>query len=165
MDNLASSALALLLSLCLLTPVTADSFVITRPTFKKINPGLLLPAPSRLPKTKVCPDIGVTAQQSRIANGKTLVTIKVVNGSSADYVSGAGQQALVISRNGRSQHVPFSTVRRGKQVVWRETLSAIQHPVTYSAAISFDPDIFVDGNPHNDDCRRSNNRAVLTTAR
>ena len=33
-----------------------------------------------------------------------------------------------------------------------------EFPPTYTLRISFDPDIFIDGNEQNDDCRTSNNR-------
>lgn len=35
-----------------------------------------------------------------------------------------------------------------------------EFPPTYKLVISYDPDIFIDGNPKNDDCTQRNNQLV-----
>lgn len=165
MSKCISSALAVTLA-SFSTPCSgAEPFVLDNSIFKKLHPSISVPLPPKSPRMSGCPDIRVTANQVRSSNGYSIVTVKVVNTSNVDYLSGRGQQALVINRQAGSVKVPFTNLRRGDEIVWRDRVGPSEHPITYSIAISFDPDIFVDGNPQNDDCRRSNNRAVLKTTR
>lgn len=141
----------------------AEPFVLDLHTIiRKVQPPLRVPLPRADQRAQICPDIHVTAQKSPTQNGGNRVVIKVLNTSQADYVSAPGQQSLVVSGQGKNFSVPFGNLPRGGEVVWQDI---VKGPGTYIAAISFDPDIFADGNPHNDDCRRSNNQVSVTMAR
>lgn len=114
-----------------------------------------------------CPDLNIETAQRANADGTIAVTIRVANHSGVDFVSNPGQQALVVNgRNGgNSATAPFTMLRNGQSVVWTDTFHPFEFPATYEARVSYDPDILLDGNPQNDDCRSSNNYGELTTAR
>lgn len=122
---------------------------------------------ARLPALTVCPDLSVKAKQRELADGSIRVTVEVKNLSGADYVSAPGQQRLVIEgRNGgRSGAVPFVNLARGDVIAWADTFRPFEFPASYKAYLALDPDIFIDGNERNDDCRADNNRVALTTIR
>ena len=42
-------------------------------------------------------------------------------------------------------------------IVWSSWLS--EFPYSYRVSIGYDPDIFIDSNPNNDDCNMGNNSA------
>lgn len=119
------------------------------------------------PIQTVCPDIKLATSQHERADGSIRVTIKVINTSGADYVSETGRQVLVIegSEGGRSGSLAFGNVRRGDEIIWGDIFRPFEFPASYRAHLAFDPDIRIDGNPQNDDCRSSNNTASITTLR
>ena len=158
-----SLAVAIALAILSTSTAFAGPFVLDRNITTK---ALKTPGIVKVPQLRAtCPDIRVTTHQNPRSDGSILVTIKVVNTSSADFISGAGQQALIVKGNGRNARVAFGNVVRGSEVVFQDIFHPFEFPATYNARISFDPDIFTDGNPQNDDCRASNNQASLTTAR
>lgn len=134
----------------------------------KIQPNRTLPQVQIVtPLVIACPDIKLVTSQREQADGSIRVTIKVVNTSGADYVSQTGQQALVIegSNGGRSGNLPFGSVHRGDEIIWGDIFRPFEFPASYRAHLAFDPDIRIDGNTQNDDCRSSNNTASITTLR
>lgn len=114
-----------------------------------------------------CVDLRIDTAQHTNADGTIGVSIRVANASGVDYVSNPGQQALVVNgtNGGNSGNVPFTNLPAGQSVVWTDTFHPFEFPASYSAQVVFDPDIRLDGNPQNDDCRSSNNHGSLTTAR
>lgn len=111
----------------------------------------------------ICPDISLVSKSRLRVDGTTEIAIIVQNRSAADYLSGPGQQALVVrSKGGGSGTVPFVNVRRGETVVWNDVFRPGRYPGYYEAYISLDPDLYADGNNRNDDCRADNNRLSLT---
>ena len=106
-----------------------------------------------------CVDLAVFVQQRRAYGNTVRITYGVRNISAADYVSGAHQQSLVLSKNGNTMDVGrFARLNAGQELTWTEIVSKpFEFPDTYKAFLSIDPDIFQDGNVRNDDCNRGNN--------
>jgi hypothetical protein len=114
-----------------------------------------------------CVDLAVFAELRHAGGNTVRIVYGVRNISVADYVSGANQQALVLSRNGRTLEIGrFARLDAGQSLTWTEVVSKpLEFPDTYDAILSIDPDIFQDGNERNDDCNRGNNaRQVVVSA-
>ncbi len=88
------------------------------------------------------------------------------------YNTRPNQQAVaIIERGSRTRDVkyqPFGNLGVGAQVMvtaqirnWRRSN---EFPPNYEAHIRYDPDISIDGNPQNDDCRGANNKRTITGA-
>ncbi len=88
------------------------------------------------------------------------------------YSTRPNQQAVaIIERGSRTRDVkyqPFGNLGVGAQVMvtaqirnWRRSN---EFPPNYEAHIRYDPDISIDGNPQNDDCRGGNNKRTITGA-
>ncbi|MCB9993238.1 MAG: hypothetical protein H6873_06240 [Hyphomicrobiaceae bacterium] len=124
-----------------------------------VDPGIL--------RQIACPDLKVSASQHPNPDGSIAVEVRVANISTADYVSDPAQQMLVIEghNGGHSGMMRFAELASGRFIQWNDTFEPFEFPATYNAYVAFDPDILLDGNPQNDDCRASNNQASLTTAR
>lgn len=121
-----------------------------------VNPGVIRKA--------ACPDLAVVmAEKNRY--GKIHIVYGVRNVGSADYVTGRNQQTLMVRTPGGVRTFAFGNLRAGDVRTWSEVYSPFEFPFTYKGALSFDPDIFIDGNTRNDDCNRANNRAQLVTSR
>ncbi|MFN3954351.1 MAG: hypothetical protein ACK4LQ_07830 [Pararhodobacter sp.] len=113
-----------------------------------------------------CPDLAATISQRDGPGNTIIITYGVRNVGSVDYVSGPNQQLLNVSMGGRhARSFPFQNLRAGQSVQWNETYHPFEFPSTYRATVVYDPDIFIDGNPRNDDCNSANNSASLTTLR
>lgn len=113
-----------------------------------------------------CPDLAANISQRNGPGNSIIITYGVRNVGSVDYVSGANQQLFNVYLGGRTHRsYPFQNLRAGESVQWSETYQPFEFPVTYRVMVVFDPDIFMDGNPRNDDCNSSNNAASLTTQR
>ncbi len=90
------------------------------------------------------------------------------NVGNSDYVSRRNQQVLFLHQVGRSNHITnwhFSRLNRGQ--VMKVHVPVINQPggefvPSYELALSFDPDIYLDKNPANDDHNRHNNQATLS---
>ncbi len=90
------------------------------------------------------------------------------NIGNSNYVSRNNQQVLFLHQVGRSNHITnwnFSRLNRGK--VMNVHVPVINQPggefvPSYELALSFDPDIYLDKNPANDDHNRRNNQATLS---
>lgn len=116
--------------------------------------------------TFACPDPTAHEISFRLARryNDTRALVHVVgtfrNGG-GDYRSGRNQQLVQLLENGRVvEERPFANLASGeslslsKYVQWDRTN---EFPPTYKIAIVYAPDISVDGNTANDDCRLNNN--------
>ena len=91
------------------------------------------------------------------------------NVGTADYVSRRNQQVLFLHEARKAHHISdwhFSRLNRGQ--VKNVHVPVINHPggefvPAYELALSFDPDIYMDRNPANDDRNRRNNQATLSS--
>jgi len=106
-----------------------------------------------------CVDLAVFIQQRRLSDRSYRVTFGVRNVSTKNYVSGEGQQTIVLARNGAAlDSESFSVLNAGRTLTWSQTVPRpFEFTDTYGARYSFDPDIYADGNPRNDDCNSANN--------
>ncbi len=95
------------------------------------------------------------------------------NVGSADFVSGRGQQHIVLLNGSRTvvgpvEFSPPGPVHSGVSHTYRGFRGATfdwhggEFATDVVARIGYDPDIFMDGNPDNDDCNMSNNEARMT---
>lgn len=168
MNRIATSSSALLLSVLTATSVNAGSLALELGASLAVKTSMRLPQVDALATPAIaCPDLSVKASQRELADGSIRVMVEVMNLSSADYISAPGQQVLVVEgQNGaRSGQVPFVNLNRGDVILWSDTFQPFEFPARYSAYLSFDPDLLIDGNLRNDDCRSTNNRVALTTLR
>ncbi len=91
------------------------------------------------------------------------------NVGNADYVSRRNQQVMFMHEVGRSHHITdwhFSRLNRGQ--VMNVHIPVTNHPggefvPAYELALSFDPDIYQDGNRANDDRNRRNNQSKINS--
>jgi len=107
----------------------------------------------------------------RNTNGTYNFTIRgqVKNIGAGNYVSRNNQQVLFLHEVGKSHHITnwhFSRLNRGQ--VMRVHVPVINHPggefvPAYELALSFDPDIYIDSNPANDDHNHRNNQATVSS--
>ncbi len=107
----------------------------------------------------------------RNANNTYNFTIRgqVKNIGSGNYVSRNNQQVLFLHEVGKSHHITnwhFSRLNRGQ--VKNVHVPVINQPggefvPAYELALSFDPDIYLDKNPANDDRNRRNNQATVSS--
>lgn len=109
-----------------------------------------------------CVDLAVFATQANVGE-RVRITYGVRNISRHDYVSGRNQQAIVFSKDGsRLAYKAFANLAAGRALSWSATVARpFEFPNTYKVAYSVDPDIRIDGNSANDDCRRANNARSL----
>ena len=98
-------------------------------------------------------------QQRRLPDSRIQITYGVRNVSTQNYVSGSNQQAILLTRNGRTAtNRPFGNLAAGQTLTWSQTVARpFEFPDTYAALYNYDPDLYIDGNPQNDDCNRNNN--------
>lgn len=98
--------------------------------------------------------------------GVVQVTALVKNLGRSNYLSGPHQQALYLYEDNRLvAKREFTTLASGAELslAYRRNWDASspaegEFPPTYKLMIAYDPDIAIDGNPNNDDCRLGNNR-------
>ena len=113
-----------------------------------------------------CPDLRVSMNQRDLPTGEIEIAYAVANVGGVPYVSGANQQGLMLYSNSRVvRNHAFRNLRPGESRRFTTIYRPFEFPAQYRALVSFDPDIFIDGNPANDDCNRSNNEASLRTSR
>lgn len=88
-----------------------------------------------------------------------------------DFKSGKGQQSVTLNEHPqgtKSQTLvtrQFTNLKSGEQFtleVTRRWRLSDEFPPDFSLQINYDPDIFIDGNPHNDDVNSKDNRKSLT---
>lgn len=124
-----------------------------------------------------CPDPAAQAVNFSLVSrtspfqGRVRITGVVRNRGTDVYQSGANQQIIYLYEQvpgGRAQLVAqqsFQNLAVGQEVTvmferpWNVSSPAEgEFPPSYVLQIGYDPDIRIDGNPNNDDCRLGNNR-------
>lgn len=152
----------------------------------QVDPGKFQVLPDRgvrVPQGRIlepiaCPDpatveIGVANIRSRLRSGVTYYDFDIVgtirNVGRGEWSSGRGQQFASLVRNsGASQTLvsrDFTRLSPGASfaLASRMSLAASEEfPPDLELAIGYDPDIRLDGNPANDDCRMGNNSRRLS---
>ena len=98
--------------------------------------------------------------------GRVRITGVVKNVGNLAYRSRAGQQSAYLYAGRRLvARTAFTSLAPGAEVKvsFDTTLSTSnEFPVEWKLVVAFDPDIAIDGNPHNDDMRRANNSKTRT---
>ena len=107
-----------------------------------------------------CVDLAVFARQVPLGSSRVRIVYGVQNVSGADYVSGANQQSVAISRpGGPSYNHAFGSLAAGQSRSWSLVVQKpFEIPHAYSVRYLAAPDLYQDGNTRNDDCNRANNR-------
>jgi len=124
-----------------------------------------------------CPDPAIfdyiVRPNSRNSNGTYNFDIALIvkNVGAGKYASRSGQQLVSLSQEGRNLiNQDFINLDPGQTLAtfyyrvanWNATPG--EFAVNLIASISYDPDILIDGNTHNDDCSNINNRKTITVA-
>lgn len=158
-----------LASICILT----SSLAAAEPTLPKLP----LPAPTfRTPALLRCIDPAATsvdfAMVSRTSQfaGRVRITGKVKNVGNSAYESGPRQQTAQLyeivpgARPRLVATTAFQNLAPNTEVAvsfvrdWNASSPAEgEFPPSYRVVVSYDPDILLDGNTKNDDCRTNNN--------
>lgn len=101
--------------------------------------------------------------------GRIMVKGTVDNIGTADYLSSPDQQGIQLWEDGLMvAEQSFQDLLVDAQVTiqyerdW--TVGGEFIPARYQLIVTYDPDIFDDGNPNNDDCRLENNSLLRSTA-
>jgi hypothetical protein len=163
-------------------PAPAPAPAPTKPQQIGVTPKLIAitkPATSgiKTPLGTQCPDPAIVdfsvIPVSHNADGTYNFGIALIvkNVGTAKYVSRAGQQLVSLSQEGRNLiNQDFGNLDPGatsttfyKRIIhWNATPG--EFGVNLEALISYDPDIFIDGNLQNDECSNRNNRKTITVA-
>lgn len=102
------------------------------------------------------------------STGRIRITGTVINVGLQTFDSSEGQQAVeLVESNTVVATTTFVDLETAEEVtVTYETAwnSASEFLPDYTVRLSYDPDIFIDGNEENDDCRTANNSRTLTAA-
>ncbi len=101
--------------------------------------------------------------------GTVKITAVAQNVGLAPFISGKGQQALYLYEDftlvAKKEFLGLdvgATIEVSYEREW--DLAEEFKPQAYSAYLSYDPDIYIDGNLDNDDCNQANNTLRRTTA-
>lgn len=133
-------------------------------------------------KKKLNIDLAVTAFNVEIKQHISTPTLAdvyltgvVKNIGESDYISGESQQLVNlyesvpgVSTPNVRKSISFTNLDMGEEVILRDTIrnwsKATEFPNNYRVEIVYDPDIYIDGNEHNDDINSSNNfKEILGT--
>ena len=123
--------------------------------------------PKTLQIKKVCPDpaiVDVILRPYTNSRGKKYVTINasLKNIGGANFDTNPGQQLIYFYVDGVLKHtVPFGDLAAGQVQYIRYDLPIMYTEFPHQVAkvvIGYDPDIYQDGNPKNDDCNQGNNK-------
>ena len=104
-----------------------------------------------------------TATQARVR-----ITAVVENAGGVAYRSSPRQQSITLMRDNRRVSTQgFTVINPGNRffVTYEEVVSRHgygEFPPTFHARLAYDPDIRIDGNPANDDCRSNDNRRSMS---
>ena len=151
----------------------------------KIRPAGKLPPAVKIdpevvdPRTTACPDPAAFELDANLVarsttwpdfNGTVDIVGLVRNVGRGNYASGRGQQSVELLEQwpGSSPSVietaTFTHLNAGTdiRVTYRQNwVVSREFPPRYTLRISYDPDIRIDGNPRNDDCRLNNNETAI----
>ena len=136
------------------------------------------PTPAPLPGVPACVDPAITKigvrNITRLPSGAYTFTLSAVlrNAGTADYRSQPNQQTVAVyevglgarrlltsQRFGNLRVGEVQEIRLGVPSWWVSN----EFPPSYEFAIQYDPDIAIDGNRANDDCRSANNKLGVTS--
>lgn len=118
-----------------------------------------------------CPNPAVTSFSVEVVSKSgTTGTIRftgiVRNLGLQDFQSGVGQQSVQLYANSTLlAQVEFTNLASLAEVTLTHEIawsSSTEFPPTYQLLIAYDPDIYIDNNPNNDDCNTTDNSAQLT---
>lgn len=70
-----------------------------------------------------------------------------------------GARATIKAQQNIARLAPNETITLNFELAW---LASSEFPPTYALMITYDPDIYIDGKPNNDDCNQRNNRKDLS---
>ena len=154
-----------------LTPIAAiaqvniDPSILTPQQREQIRPNLKV-VPKIPPTALRCPDPAVEALTAQwISGGPRAGRIRisgiVKNIGGAPYISGTGQQMFSLYEDNRViRSLDFGDLAPGASRSIQYELdwsTSSEFNPAYRFEINYDPDLYIDGNPQNDDCRRGNN--------
>ncbi|KMW56443.1 hypothetical protein AIOL_001397 [Candidatus Rhodobacter oscarellae] len=117
-----------------------------------------------------CPAPGVQSITARRMGGNRVrIEAVIKNVGGINWVSNRNQQTAMIGDDfGRANaRRDFTRLDAGSHFVLRHDVNwnlANEFPSGFRASINYDPDIYIDGNPANDDCRRNDNSRSISAA-
>lgn len=163
----------LLFATALLAPVALFAATPVLQTTRPLAPGALAPqvqSPKIRPVTG-CPDPAVQRvwvdRVAKLPDGRYNFTVRadVRNAGRAAYRSKAGQQRVTLYQGPRPYMFShFTNLAPGQAVAFQQRVSFVpggEFLADYRVVIEYDPDIRIDGNKENDDCRMNNNSMTL----
>ena len=115
-----------------------------------------------------CPAPAVrTLTAHRIGGGLIRIEAEIANIGSVNFVSGEGQQQVMLTddRGAPIAYRGFVTLAAGESFVFgteRSWNRASEFQEGFGAVINYAPDISIDGNAANDDCRLQDNRRTIS---
>lgn len=166
-----SSALAVLLALLAVPSAVARPLIpsqLQRQIEHDSQIKIPLPTP-RIPLLPSCPDPAVESINFRLlsrdarwrSQGQVQITGTIINKGRSSFESRPNQQGIYLYEGNRLvARRNFQTLAPGESIsvsFERRWDAASEFPPNYRLRISYDPDIYIDGNPKNDDCGRGNN--------
>ncbi len=122
-----------------------------------------------------CPDPAITSMRISgvsFEGGQAVVGIRITvhNRGAGDFVSNPNQQSVLVFTGNSTRNTilrqRFARLASGASFSLTARLRAPGGEFTPSvtALLSYDPDIYIDGNPRNDDCNQGNNQRTLSAA-
>ncbi|MEZ5009255.1 MAG: hypothetical protein R2753_14025 [Chitinophagales bacterium] len=108
---------------------------------------------------------------NQVFSGTVKITGIVVNTGTTDFVSGTNQQAIVLDEVPiagspvEKVRLPFARLNAGDtlRISYDRAWSlSNEFPPSFKVSLTYDPDIFIDGNENNDDNDLTNNSITKT---
>lgn len=162
-------------------PALAGGLTLDKPLqnirLDRVKPQVRIPGGVAAALRPNCPNPAVRSINARVvsrtaSNATVRITAVVENLGRVAYVSRPGQQGFTLARDtsGRAGSImarrDFPRLNPGQRVTisFTQTVSRWgygEFPPVFDARIGYDPDITLDSNPANDDCRGTDNRRTL----
>lgn len=110
-------------------------------------------------------------RDNSVFSGTVEITGVIVNTGTTNFTSNSGQQQLILTEEplggspSEKVNLPFTNVNAGDTIYISYSRSwylANEFPPSFKVAITYDPDIFTDGNDDNDDKDLTNNSLTKT---
>ena len=96
------------------------------------------------------------------------ITVSIKNIGTRNFTSSPRQQGVLVYKDGRTiQNFTFTNLAVGQTLKFTFRPGRIyggEFPSKFEFMITYDPDIFIDSNPNNDDANMNNNQRSLDTA-